>query len=334
MTEVLLYVNEELTCTVIFDDDEDVTVERFRKNIHDEQVDDILSFPYKFTRLVNRKRLVVGAKQEQSLKLARCFYLEADEKAIYLVKEELNVRPEESAASSTITEVPSIEEPALKREKAVMGSASKRFKVSRQPTILDFATGQSPSRKVTSDRYSFARARKVKIFTEREIESSTGLQKIYRRFWNEKAEEICSESNLKSFKPGEVQGAINNAWTLKKTRHIREEIDSLKEEVSHPLSNAILKKVTASNKTTELKVHNKTQEKLMEAQFDLFTTKNSRQRKNAIEKVEALERELEANLTELRKAQDALRKALDVKRELLVDAAQSEKDSNIWSESE
>ena len=81
-------------------------------------------------------------------------------------------------------------------------------------------------------------------------------------------------------------------------------------------------------------MHNKTQEKLMEAQFDLFTTKNSRQRKNAIEKVEALERELEANLTELHKAQDALRKALDVKRELLVDAAQSEKDSNIWSESE
>jgi len=208
MTEVLLYVNEELTCTVIFDDDEDVTVESFRKNIQDEQVDDILSFPYKFTRLVNSKRLVVGAKQEQSLKLARCFDLEADEKAIYLVKEEPSVRPEESgtasAASSTITEVPSVEEPALKREKAIMGSASKRFKVSRQPTILDFSTGQSPSRKVTSDRYSFARARKVKIFTEREIESSTGLQKIYRRFWNEKVEEICSESHLKSFKPGKV----------------------------------------------------------------------------------------------------------------------------------
>lgn len=254
MTEVLLYVNEELTCTVIFDDDEDATVESFRKNILNEQVDDILSFPQKFTRLVNSKRLVVRAKQEQSLKLAQCFNLEADEKAIRL-REEASIRPEEwgtaSAASSTTVEVASVEEPALKREKAVMGSASKRFKVSGQPTILDFATGQSPSRKVTSDRYSFATARKVKIFTEREIESSTGLQKLYRRFWNEKAEEICSESNLRSFKPGEVQGAINVAQTLDKTWHIREEIDSLKEEVSHPLSNAILKKVTASNKTTE-----------------------------------------------------------------------------------
>ena len=84
MTEVLLYVNEELTCTVIFDDDEDATVESFRKNILNEQVDDILSFPYKFTRLVNSKRLVVGAKQEQSLKLAQCFNSEADEKAIRL----------------------------------------------------------------------------------------------------------------------------------------------------------------------------------------------------------------------------------------------------------
>lgn len=111
---------------------------------------------------------------------------------------------------------------------------------------------------MTSDRYSFASERKVKICCKREIESSTGLQKIYRTFWNEKAEEICSESNLKSFKPGEVQGAINVALTLEKMQHIGEEIDSLKKEVSHPLSNAILKKVTASKRTTtELKMHKK-----------------------------------------------------------------------------
>lgn len=33
----------------------------------------------------------------------------------------------------------SVEELALKRETVVMGSASKRFEVSHQPTILDFA---------------------------------------------------------------------------------------------------------------------------------------------------------------------------------------------------
>ena len=71
MGEILVYVNEELTCSVIFDD-EHITVESFRKNVLDEQVDDILNFPYKFTRLVNNKHLVVGTKQETGMKVARC----------------------------------------------------------------------------------------------------------------------------------------------------------------------------------------------------------------------------------------------------------------------
>ena len=188
MGEILVYVNEESTCSVLFDD-EHITVESFRKNVLDEQVDDILNFPYKFTRLVNNKRLVVGTKQETGMKVARCFDVQTNEKAIYLVK---------------------------------------------------------------SDSYSFARARKVKIFTESEIEGSAGLQKVYRKFWNEKAEEICSNNNLKSFKAGEVQGAINIAWTLEKSRHLKEDIDKMKEEMSQPCSsNAVAKKVIASNKTIE-----------------------------------------------------------------------------------
>ena len=214
MGEILVYVNEELTCSVIFDD-EHITVESFRKNVLDEQVDDILNFPYKFTRLVNNKRLVVGTKQETGMKVARCFDVQTDEKAIYLVKEQSNL------PSSENTDV---------------GPRVKRLKASRQPTILDFATGHSHPQKVKSDSYSFARAKKVKIFTESEIEGSAGLQKVYRKFWNEKAEEICSNCNLKSFKAGEVQGAINVAWTLEKSRYLKEDIDKMKEEMSQPSS--------------------------------------------------------------------------------------------------
>ena len=39
----------------------------------------------------------------------------------------------------------------------------------------------------------------------------------YRQFWNDKAEELCRSNALKTFKPGEIQGAINVAWSLKKT---------------------------------------------------------------------------------------------------------------------
>ena len=56
MSEILLYVKEELSCSVTLEE-EDLTVESFWKNVLNE-VDDILNFPYKFTRLVNNKRVV------------------------------------------------------------------------------------------------------------------------------------------------------------------------------------------------------------------------------------------------------------------------------------
>lgn len=105
MSEILLYVNAELSCSVTVDD-EDVTVESFRKNVLDEQVDDILNFPYKFTRLVNNKRIVVGAKQEPGMKITRCFDITTDEKAIYLVREEVNPSAEGSSATTTTARKP------------------------------------------------------------------------------------------------------------------------------------------------------------------------------------------------------------------------------------
>ena len=56
-----------------------------------------------------------------------------------------------------------------------------------------------------------------------------------------------------------------------------------------------------------------------------------------VKKIEKQERELAANLTELQRAQNVLRKALDIKRKLLdnLDAADhQEKDGNLSSDSE
>lgn len=99
MSEILVYVNEDLSCSVTVED-EDLTVESFWKNVLNVQVDDILNFPYKFTRSVNNKRLVVGVKQEAALKLTRCVESNTDEKAIYIVREEASPSVEESAATA------------------------------------------------------------------------------------------------------------------------------------------------------------------------------------------------------------------------------------------
>lgn len=113
-------------------DDEHMTVESFWKNVLDEQVNDILNFPHKFTRLVNNKRLVVGTKQETGMKVVRCVDVQTDEKAIYLVKEQSNLPSSEESATATVVSLnvneTDVKEPALQAENTDVGPTVKRLK--------------------------------------------------------------------------------------------------------------------------------------------------------------------------------------------------------------
>ena len=59
MTDLLVYVNDNVSCSIIFED-ADIMLNRFRHDILNEQVDDILTFPYKFMRNISEKCIVVG----------------------------------------------------------------------------------------------------------------------------------------------------------------------------------------------------------------------------------------------------------------------------------
>ena len=61
----------------------------------------------------------------------------------------------------------------------------------------------------------------------------------------------------------------------------------------------------------------KTQDVLKKERFELFKCSYGGQRKIVVHNIEKQGNKLKANLTELRRAQDALRKALDIKRKLL-----------------
>ena len=65
--------------------------------------------------------------------------------------------------------------------------------------------------------YQHAAERKVKIFSSKEIGEAQGLEKIRRKFWNEKAEELCQDRTLKKWKVTAIHGVIDTAWVLKKT---------------------------------------------------------------------------------------------------------------------
>ena len=156
--------------SVIFDTLE-VALKTFRHETLDTQDDDVLNFPYKFTRMVNNKRVVVGVKQERIFKLKQCIE-ESDEgeSAVYLVCEDTNMQ---------VAEQPNVQEPSPSRDDEQV-SPAKKGKISRQPTLFEMFTPNRPT--VASQPCSAARARKIKIFSATEIKESTGCKKYTDNF--------------------------------------------------------------------------------------------------------------------------------------------------------
>ena len=72
---------------------------------------------------------------------------------------------------------------------------------------------ERPSRELPV--YQHAAERKVKLFSSKEIGEAQGLLKI-RKFWNEKAEELCQDRALKKWKATAIHRVIDIPWMLKK----------------------------------------------------------------------------------------------------------------------
>lgn len=75
------------------------------------------------------------------------------------------------------------------------------------------------------------------------------MVKLYRVFWNSKADKICSSQALKQFLPGEIQGAINVAWTVKKTKYIEREAAEVEQDVDPGCLEHLVKNFADSKKT-------------------------------------------------------------------------------------
>ena len=94
MTDLLIYVVNTASCSVIFNyEEKDVTLEKFRHNILMEQFQDVPDFEYKFTWLIRSERVVVGVKQEYVIKLLQC-QVDDTEPILFFVSERKVVVPE------------------------------------------------------------------------------------------------------------------------------------------------------------------------------------------------------------------------------------------------
>lgn len=182
-------------------DDTDHTWKSFCKNIVHKQVDNILCYPYKFTKLVNIQRIVVGVKQEGVISASKCIY---HNRGIYLFREKTKLKEDIFSTKAVSFEPGDWLNTLLFLTAQVKHLLNKDL--SCQPLILEFAGRWHKLPK--PHPYSAAKARKVKIYCAKDIEWSTGFMQVYRRFWNRKAEEIC----------------VNKAWHLSKQVRSKEQL--------------------------------------------------------------------------------------------------------------
>lgn len=289
-------------------DDTDHTWKSFCKNIVYKQVDNILCYPYKFTKLVNIQQIVVGVKQEGVISASKCIY---HNRGIYLFREKTKLKEDIFSTKAVSFESGDWLNTLLFLTAQVKHLLNKDL--SRQPIDPRVCWSATQATK-TPSLFSRPGKKGENLLCERyrvEYGFHASLQKILeQKSWRN----LCEQS-LASLKAGEIQGAINVVWTLEKTKHLRQEVED-----QEPRScKCVLKpwrKTLAGWKPTNCRT---TRSRNWHAPFELFQVPNSCQLKKIHEKVDNVENFLGVIVTELWKAQDALRKSFENKRKIVGD---------------
>ena len=144
----------------------------------------------------------------------------------------------------------------------------------------------------------------IHIYSTTEIEGQTGLIKEYRKFWNAKAKEYCQDKRITSKMDGiAIKGAINTSWTLHKSNILIHQAAEIEDKATAAQTNQasrdyILKGIQ----------HNTERVKTADAHLQLLYHELSQL--TSREECKTKEKEMEMAMTELKKAQDSLNKAL------------------------
>ena len=82
------------------------------------------------------------------------------------------------------------------------------------------------------------------LYTPSEIENCCGNMKEFRKFWNEKAVELCSDSSVTFKLQGNraaIEGAIYSSWTLHKTSLLQLRVEKVEAQCSKVYKDEVVK---------------------------------------------------------------------------------------------
>ena len=288
--EVNVFVGEELKCQVfIGEEQKEIDLATTRNNVL-QVVKDFLPLNYIFTKPVGKQehaRIPVASGQETFVKLGKCL-VHDDEDSVNLYLQET-----ESVAKRT-SSAPSPPKPKRLRQ---------------QPVFKYFQTSETAT--TSAADYSAARGR-VYLYSESTIEKATDRRQDYYRFWNEKAEELCSSPSFSKYSKQELHGIIDTHWRMHATELCIRDAER-EEELAKSLSQEIpghklaLSAKTVNKNLNLLREQHQQIRSINEEITALRARGLSPQVKTTIKQKEE---ELKNSLTELKLAQDRLRKSV------------------------
>ena len=165
----------------------------------------------------------------------------------------------------------------------------------------------------STTHYSAARGR-VYLYSESDIDRATDRRKEYYKFWNAKAEELCSAPTFSKYSRQELHGIIDSHWRMHATslcirdaEHEQELVNSLSHELPRGSKLLLSGKTVSKNLDLLREEHGKIKhlnEELNALRFGELTVQ-------ARKSIQMKEKELKKALTDLKLAQDRLRKSVD-----------------------
>lgn len=164
------------------------------------------------------------------------------------------------------------------------------------------------------DLESFPNAAKkgLKIFSNQQINAVSGYERLYRLFWNRKAEELCRNPSFAKWSKTAITGVIATEWSLKKTALLSNHATRLMDyESSTSDTNRKRKQKADTVYQGSLSMLNE-HKNLLRLDEELRNLKRpDNTTRNKKKKISAMEDAMQAKISELKKRQEALRKGLE-----------------------
>lgn len=167
----------------------------------------------------------------------------------------------------------------------------------------DQASSSTPTLDFSPQNYG------IHLYTKEEIENVAGLRQDFRKYWNEKATELCKNKSVrdKLHNKNAIEGAIYASWRLKSTHLLQLQAEEVIEESKTFIDDEVAREHFLSNVK-------RNRERMLQAYeatnhlYEILGTCTTPE-----EKLQ-METDLEKEISQLKSAQAAMKKAISDKR--------------------